>query len=125
MLVRKSDIKILSSYVARVSSENRPLVEQTIELYKDRKISKFATAQNIISNLATKNKKKIDEAQKLLNKYSDGLPVTGIIQRQQEKIKENVNKRIVAANKITTKYRNRLVLEVSKKNHHLNDIYRM
>ena len=66
MPVRKSDIKILSSYVARVSSENRPLVEQTIELYKNRKISKFVTAQNIISNLATKNRKKIDEAQKLL-----------------------------------------------------------
>ena len=109
MPVKKSDIKILSSYVARVSSENRPLVEQTIELYKNRKISKFVTAQNIISNLATKNRKKIDEAQKLLNKYSEGLPVTGIIQRQQEKIKENVNRRIVAANKISTKYRNRLV----------------
>ena len=115
MPVKKSDIKILSSYVARVSSENRPLVEQTIELYKNRKISKFATAQNIISNLATKNRKKIDEAQKLLNKYSEALPVTCIIQRQQDKIKENGNRRIVAANKITTKFRNRLILEVIKK----------
>ena len=91
MPVKKSDINILSSYVSRVPAENRPLVEQTIELYKNRKISKFVTAQNIVSNIATKNKKKIEEAKQLLLKYTDSLPVTGIIERQQEKIKEKRN----------------------------------
>ena len=68
------------------------------------------TAQHIISNIATKNKKKIDEAKKPLNKYSEALPVTSIIQRQQDKIKEKTNRQIVVANKISTKF-SRLIVE--------------
>ena len=112
MPVKKSDINILSSYVSRVPAENRPVVEQAIQLYKERQIVKFVTAQNIQSKIATRNKKKIDEAKKALSQYHYEPPV---VENLVDKITERRNKKIVAANKISTKFRNRLILEITQK----------
>ena len=55
----KSNVKELKSHVAKSPIENRPKIDQIIELYENKQIVNFKTASNAVMLLASKNKNTI------------------------------------------------------------------
>ena len=91
MTVKKSDIAYLSRLVKLVRESKRTKAQEVLDLYKDRKINQFRTADNLILSLRIGDKKEIEKATKKIETLKDAIPVTGIIERTNQKIAERSN----------------------------------
>ena len=84
----KSNVKELIDLKRRAPKENRAQIDQIIELYSNRKIPSFKTAENIVTRLSVKtsNPTSINKTKKIydniITKYSEALPATGRIARE-------------------------------------------
>ena len=64
----KSNIKDLERIGGRAKEDVRDKVNQVIEFYKERKISQFETARNLITSLMSENKRTATFAKKRFDK---------------------------------------------------------
>jgi hypothetical protein len=83
----KSNIKILQALVNK-RSPTRTQQEKVVQKYKERKITNYLTAENLILKLQNSRASVVDKALKELQKYEDAQPVTGRINRQIEEKKQ-------------------------------------
>jgi hypothetical protein len=72
---------------------NRDKIKEVVKLYEDRKIPNIKTAFDAVSQLVNPSIfKKADKTyQDIKNKYSEATPLTGIIQRTNQKLAEKNN----------------------------------
>ena len=88
------NVKELQSYSRSGPASNKPRIKQIIELYKSRKIPNFKTALNAVVLLASNHKLTISSNRavktydQLMAKYSDAVPITGILSRRAVKRKK-------------------------------------
>ena len=75
----RNNISILRSVrdrnVGRVSASIQQKINKVVDLYEDRKISQFSTAERLIKNIATTNEKQrtkgLKEYEKAVEKYEE------------------------------------------------------
>ena len=92
----RNNISILRSirdrHVGKVSAPIQTKINTIVDLYEDRKISQFGTAERLIKNITTKNDKQkakgIKEADKAITKYESATPITEKLAKNAEKARE-------------------------------------
>ena len=88
------NVKELQSYSRGGPASNKLRIKQIIELYKSRKIPNFKTALNAVVLLASNHKltvspnRAVKTYDQLMAKYSDAVPITGILSRRAVKRKK-------------------------------------
>ena len=86
----KRKLAELRDTALRAPKENKPKIREIIELYAQKKIRNFRTAENAINRLAfaTKNKDRVQRAEAdykaIIAKYKDAEPMTGRLDREIE-----------------------------------------
>ena len=60
-----SNVKRIKTLRAYASPENRPKIDEIIQLYQDRKITNYLTAENAINLLKSKNKSQAGKAERV------------------------------------------------------------
>ncbi len=98
----KRNLQELQSYSRSGPAPNKPRIQKIIELYKSRKIPNFKTALNAVLLLASNHKLTISSSKavktydQLMTKYSEAIPITGILTRRTVKRKRPLlNMRVV------------------------------
>ena len=89
----RNNISILRSVrdrnVGRVSASIQQKINKVVDLYEDRKISQFSTAERLIKNIATTNEKQrtkgLKEYEKAVEKYEEKKPVS---EKQQQALQK-------------------------------------
>ena len=92
----RNNISILRSVrdrnVGRVSASIQQKINKVVDLYEDRKISQFSTAERLIKNIATTNEKQrtkgLKEYEKAVEKYEEKEPVSEKQQQALQKARE-------------------------------------
>ena len=92
----RNNISILRSVrdrnVGRVSASIQQKINKVVDLYEDRKISQFSTAERLIKNIATTNEKQrtkgLKEYEKAVDKYEEKEPVSEKQQQALQKARE-------------------------------------
>lgn len=83
-----TNIRELKDLKRRAPRENRAQIDKIIDLYSDRKIGNFKTAENIVNRLSVKtnNPTSKDKTKKIyddiISKYGEAQPVTGRLDRE-------------------------------------------
>ena len=91
----KNNITELKSYVSLSPVGNKVRIRKIIELYENKKIVNFKTVLHNVLLLSSKNKNTINsgraikEYNQIINKYDEKEPMTGRLNKQEEKIKKN------------------------------------
>ena len=84
----KANLKRLNKMLEIAPRRNREKIKEVVKLYEDRKIPNIKTAFDAVSQLVNPSIfKKADQTyQDIKNRYSEATPITGIIQRTNQKL---------------------------------------
>ena len=101
----KDNIKYLNLHAKYFKPEVKPMVNELVKLYSDRKISQMSTVTNVMNNLASTEKKQRAKGvimyEKVKAKYET---MTTLGERlQQKKTEREKNKKDVVENKAATR----------------------
>ena len=93
MKVTQENVKALQQLAAS-SKYNKELINDVIQLYKDRKIERFDTARTIIDGLASRGPAKRSKAMHKLNFYQNEYMPRRILRQLDQHLPKGINRYI-------------------------------
>ena len=91
MVLKTSNLKHLRRSIDLIPITLRTKAEEVLELYKERKINQFRSAENLILNLRVGNKAAVQNTIAKIDAFKDRTPITGVIQRTNQKLADRSN----------------------------------